>query len=183
MNWIFAGLICAHLDVYFNSGVDLLPDWLGYLLVLYGMKTLYPVLPAFDKMRIVPLITAMCSIVLFGANVMGYLPDAGWPGAWMRFLDYALTIAVELGFCWSVHASERQLQCELDDASLLAAVGVTWVFAILGVILRLVENDIFALLTTMSTALLTLWLFYALWEIVKNYRYTKMQQAFEKNRW
>ena len=78
MNWIFAGLICAHLDVYFNSGVDLLPDWLGYLLVLYGMKTLYPVLPAFDKMRIVPLITAMCSIVLFGANVMGYLPSAGW---------------------------------------------------------------------------------------------------------
>ena len=68
-------------------------------------------------------------------------------------------------------------------SSLLAAVGVTWAFAILGVILRLVENDIFALLTTMSTALLTLWLFYALREIVKNYRYTKMQQAFEKNRW
>ena len=61
--------------------------------------------------------------------------------------------------------------------------GVTWAFAILGVILRLVENDIFALLTTLSTGLLTLWLFYALWEIVKNYRYTKMQQAFEKNRW
>ena len=42
MNWIFAGLICAHLDVYFNSGVDLLPDWLGYLLVLYLLQTLVP---------------------------------------------------------------------------------------------------------------------------------------------
>lgn len=183
MNWIFAGLICAHLDLYFNHTFDCLPDWLGYLLVLYGMKTLCPVLPAFNKMRIVPLLAALCSIALFGASVMGYLPSQGWPGAWAHFADYALTIVVELGFCWSVHASERQLQCELDDASLLAAVLVTWAFAVLGVILRLVENGIFGLLTTISTALLTLWLFYALWEIVKNYRYTKMQQAFEKNRW
>lgn len=182
MGWIFGGLACAHLDLYFGSGIDLAADWLGYLLVCYGMWTLGRQLTAFRRLRLVPLLAAACSLALFAVNLMGLLPDAGWPGVWARLADYALTIAVELALCRAVHTAERQLQCELDDAALFAAVCVTWGFAVLGVILRLVEHDIFSLLTTLTTGLLTLWLFYALWEIVRNYRYARMQQVFEKNR-
>lgn len=183
MNWIFAGLLVDHLDLYFYGRIDVLPDWLGYLLVLYGMKTLCPALPSFRWARLGPLAAAFASIALFAANVMGELPDAGWPGAYARLADYMLTLAVELVFFFALRGAERTLQTELDDAAFLPAVCVTWAFAILGVILRLVENGIFGILTTISTALLTVWLFYAMRQICKNYRYTKMQQAFERKRW
>ena len=98
MNWIFAGLLLDHLDLYFYGRIDVLPDWLGYLLVLWGMKNLCQTLPSFRWARLGPLAAALVSIALFGANVMGYLPDAGWPGAYVRFVDYALTFAVELVF-------------------------------------------------------------------------------------
>lgn len=183
MNWIFAGLLLDHLDLYFYGRIDVLPDWLGYLLVLWGMKNLCQTLPSFRWARLGPLTAALVSIALFGANVMGYLPDAGWPGAYVRFVDYALTFAVELVFFAALRGAERSLQTELDDAAFLPAVCVTWLFAAGGVVLRLTENGIFGILTTISTALLTVWLFYALRQICKNYRYTKMQQAFDSKRW
>ena len=64
----------------------------------------------------------------------------------------------------------------------LPAWALTALFAAAGAALRVVENDIFAILTTGTTGLLTLWLFYALWQIRKNYRYLQMQQRFDARR-
>lgn len=181
MNWIFAGLLCAHFDIYI-ANTEVLPNWLGYLFILWGMRGLMTELPAFNRARFAPLLAGLFSVIFFGARFQQILPSDGWGAVGIQALSNTITFAVEVAFWLAVRASERQLQTELDDAAFFRAAGITWLFSVAGAVLRWVENDIFAMLTTIFAGLLSVWLFYALWQIRKNYRYAQMQQAFERAR-
>ena len=181
MTKLFLGLVLAHIDVYWH-GFDFLPDVLGYLIVLLGARELTGAAPRFRLVAGWAAVTAVLSALLTGASLSGLLPGSGWPGAAVHLADCALTAVLELVFLSAVRQIERRHQTELNDAMFLPAWALTALFASAGAALRVVENDIFAILTTGTTGLLTLWLFYALWQIRKNYRYLQMQQRFDARR-
>lgn len=181
MNLIFAGLVLAHIDVYWH-GIDFLPDALAYVLIACGAWQLRPRGRRFGLLAAWSGVTALGAAALLAGRLCGALLDAGWPGIGVHLLDCALTAALELVFYLAVRQAERNLQTELDDTMFLPAWILTSLFAVAGAVLRVTENDIFALLTTATTGLLTLWLLYAVWQIRRNERYVNIQQHFDRNR-
>lgn len=181
MTKIFWGLVMAHLDILWK-GYDVLPDFIGYLLIFFGARELRAAGRRFDAVAVCAAIMTAASLLLTGAGVTGHLPTAGWGSEAVHLADCALTAVLELFFLAGVKQAERTYQTELNDAMFFRAWLFTWMFAVFGSVLRVMENDIFAIMTTATTGLLTIWLFYALWQIRKNYGYLRMQQAFERNR-
>lgn len=181
MDLIFAGLVLAHVDAYWH-GIDFLPDALAYVLIACGAWQMRPRGGRFVLLTAWSGMTALGAAALLAGRVCGTLPDAGWLGIGVHLLDCALTAVLELVFYLAVRQAERDLQTELDDTMFLPAWALTSLFAVAGAVLRMVENDIFALLTTATTGLMTLWLLYAVWQIRRNTRYVKIQQHFNKNR-
>lgn len=181
MSKIFWGLVLAHIDILWN-GYDVLPDFIGYILVFFGARELCAAVRRFDTVAGCAVFMTVASLILTGAGVTGHLPTAGWGGEAVHLMGCALTAVLELFFLAAVKQAEQTYQTELNDAMFFRAWLFTWLFAAFGSALRVMENDIFAIMTTASTGLLTLWLFYALWQIKRNYGYLQMQQTFERNR-
>lgn len=79
MNQIFTGLLLIFIDLHFNLGnasIDLLPDFLGYLLIVRGCAGLTEHSLSFQKARSASPFLAACTGFLFGlqlfsANALG----------------------------------------------------------------------------------------------------------------
>src|SRR5699024_4999506 len=108
------------------ANTEVLPNWLGYLFVLWGMRGLMTELPAFNRARLAPLLAGLFSVIFFGARFQQILPSDGWGAVGIQALSNTITFAVEVAFWLAVRASERQLQTELDDAAFFRAAGITW---------------------------------------------------------
>lgn len=114
MNRLFWGLFFVLLDYYVTIGtarVEILPDMIGFYLLMKGMEELAEKSVCFDRGRHWAFGMLLLSGVLFGADLLN-------PGTYMRVWLWAAglgTLAVTLGVTRSIIQGVRALSLETEN--------------------------------------------------------------------
>ena len=111
MNELFIGMLLVFLDVnveFNNHSMDVLPDFVGYLLMMRGLEGLSPMSRFFEKARPVAMGMMIFSAVLFGMDLLAVTVHA-------RFLSFCLGLAgmicsLLIGF-WIVSGVQDMERC------------------------------------------------------------------------
>lgn len=78
MNMIIWGLVCIFIDLNLTIGqgrIDIIPDFLGYILIASGMMQYAAQSESFRKMRPLVLIVAAISGLVYMGDMIGAFPD------------------------------------------------------------------------------------------------------------
>lgn len=115
MNNIFYGMLFVFLDVdirFGNSVVGFLPDFIGYILIAYGLKELTAGADRFSRARPVALVMAVFTAVLYGIRLLGIsvfiLPAA------LILLDIASLLAA-LYVSYGIVSGIKELEANLEQ--------------------------------------------------------------------
>lgn len=81
MLWIITGLVLILLDIAIAPGdtgamIELLPDFVGYALVLFGIRREKEYAMVFHKAMLISLCGAVVSAVLYGMKALGFATSA-----------------------------------------------------------------------------------------------------------
>ncbi len=103
MKKLFFGffLVMINLNIYLNNGVmtiDLLPDFIGYILITKGLGELEGEVPLFANLKRLTLGASLLLTVKYALDVYGITTQLGMAGL---LLDFVLSV-IHVIVCWGV---------------------------------------------------------------------------------
>ena len=163
---IFAGLLLVFLDfnlIFVESLIDVLPDFLGYIIVYLGLKDLSDHAPSFNSAKIICFIMCIYSISEFWCSLLGLLSIFSYTAILGSIGYLSLNYMIIKG----IKEIEENINIDLDSYSLLQS----WKYLSLFTIV--------AFLTFMSSVLTSIFSIIAfVFTIIYLYRLYKTTKMF-----
>lgn len=121
MNELFVGMLLVFLNVNLSFGehtFDVLPDFVGYLLMMRGLESLSPESRYFEKARPVAMGMMVYSAVLYVVNVLAVTVQAQFVSFCLGVLAMAVSLLLGYWIVSGVQDMEQQRAWDLEGEKL-----------------------------------------------------------------
>lgn len=142
---IFIGYIFVFFHIKINN-VDILANFIGYLLIFWGLTRLEENSPNLKKAKPFAIILAVISFIGAMAGMIGYYNDF-IPLLVLNVISVALSVYLLLLVDTGILELEQNLGIEMESASLLKIWRFQATFTVASTAFSLVPTDMFAILT------------------------------------
>lgn len=127
MNKLMVGLLLVFLDFNLtinNAKIGLLPDFIGYAVMLGGLSELSGESPYFEKIRPYTIGMIIYTGVLYGMDLIGFSASPGIYSYILAILSTVVSLYISYGIVMGVKDLEIRLHTPLNGESLYSA----WIF-------------------------------------------------------
>jgi len=145
MKKIFIGLLLVFLDFNLtlnNSQIGLIPDFIGYIVMVKGLEEMTDESPLFPKVRPFTVGMAVYTGILYALDLFGIAVSAGLLSFLLGIVSLAVSLYISYNIVMGVRDMEDRYGTDLNGEQLKSRWMIVAVFSIAGIVALLVPTTL-----------------------------------------